>query len=93
MSMGAYIRAKVLERPHRRKHNVRRATPADKALLRVLTELGRTQAYNNLNQIARKANAGGLPMTPEVEAALLDACRSIQKMRRAIVHYLRRQEG
>ncbi len=74
MPLGAYIRQKLLggdERP-RRRH--RKPLRDDLTLAKLLGELGSARLANNLNQLAKAANAGSLPVTPETEQALKAAC-------------------
>ena len=47
----------------------------DKALAQLLGELDRARLANNLNQFAKAANTGSLPITPETEKALKTAER------------------
>jgi hypothetical protein len=89
MLLGEYIRSRVFDgaaapRRTRGKHPVK----DHEALGRVLGELGRSRLANNLNQLARAANTGSLPVTPETEAALQDACDAIQEIRTELVRAL-----
>lgn len=81
MPLGAYIRAQLFqgdESPRR----ARRAPVKDhEALGHVLGRLGNARIANNLNQLAKAANMGALPVTDETEEAIQDACRAIQEMR------------
>ena len=60
-----------------------------RALAHVLSKLGQSRLANNLNQLAKAANTGSLPVTPETESALQAACRDI----RAIKHVLMKALG
>ncbi|MCK5622917.1 MAG: plasmid mobilization relaxosome protein MobC [Alphaproteobacteria bacterium] len=89
MSLGEYVRSRVFDEtvPARRtrgKHPVK----DHEALGRVLGELGRSRLANNLNQLARAVNTGSLPVTPDTEAALLEACAEIQQIRAELVKAL-----
>lgn len=89
MSLGEYVRSRVFDgeaqpRRTRGKHPVK----DHEALGRVLGELGRSRLANNLNQLARAVNTGSLPVTPETEAALLEACAEIQQIRAELVKAL-----
>jgi hypothetical protein len=55
---------------------------------RLLALLGQSRLANNLNQIARAANQGSLPVTAEVEADLQQACAAIFEMRRLLLRAL-----
>ena len=81
MPLGAYIRSRLFdgELPQRRtrgKHPVR----DHKALGKVLGELSRSRIANNLNQLARAANTGSPPVTPETESALRASCDTVRAM-------------
>ncbi|MCC6829543.1 MAG: plasmid mobilization relaxosome protein MobC, partial [Novosphingobium sp.] len=82
MPLGAYIRERLLAEPPRRS----RLTPADRqALLQVLGVLGQSRIANNLNQLAKQAHLGTLPVTPDIEAALTDAIATIATMSEMLV--------
>lgn len=83
--LGAYIRERLLAEPPRRS----RLTPADRqALLQVLGTLGQARIANNLNQLAKQANLGALPVTPDTESALTGAAADIAAMRAMLVKAL-----
>ena len=83
--LGAYIRERLLAAPPRRS----RMTPADReALLKLLGTLGQSRIANNLNQLAKQANLGTLPVTPDTEAELSAAAADIAAMRQLLVHAL-----
>lgn len=82
MPLGAYIRERLLDNPPRRK----RVSQIDRdALLRVLGKLGQSRLANNMNQIAKQANLGTLPVTPETEDALLSASDDIAEIRKVLM--------
>lgn len=89
MPLGAYIRAVLFAQdlPAARR---RGAHPVkDHAeLARVLAVLGQSRLANNLNQLSKAVNTGSLPLTPEVEAELREACAGIQEMRGALIRAL-----
>lgn len=89
MPLGAFIRQKLFDgelTPRR----VRGHKPIkDHAeLARVLGALGQSRLSSNLNQIAKAANLGALPVTPELEAELNEACQSIRSMRSELMRAL-----
>lgn len=89
MPLGAFIRSRLLgdqvEKPRRK----RRAPVEDKkALGQVLGELGKSRIANNLNQMARAVNSGSLHVTPEAEAAILEACADVRHMRMELLKAL-----
>lgn len=94
MSLGTYIRHKLFDgdirpRPPRRRYPVKDHA----ALGQVLGALGRSRLSSNLNQLAKAAHGGALPVTPELEEELREACAAIRRMRddlmRALGHYPR----
>ena len=85
MPLGAFIRERLLAASPRRS----RLTPADReALLKLLGTLGQSRIANNLNQLAKQANLGTLPVTPDTEAELSAAAADIAAMRQMLVHAL-----
>jgi len=84
--LGTFIRSVVLGedvkgRDRRRQYAVR---DGDK-LGRLLGLLGQSRLANNLNQIAKAANMGSLPVTVELEADLRAACGEIAEMRQLLL--------
>lgn len=59
-----------------------------KALAQALGLLGQSRLSSNLNQLARSANTGSLPVTPDTEAALLTALDEIHEIRRLLIEAL-----
>ncbi len=55
------------------------------ALGRLVGALGQSRLSSNLNQLAKAVNTGSLPVTPETEAELIEACRDISEMRDALL--------
>jgi hypothetical protein len=53
----------------------------DEALARVLAALGQSRIANNLNQLAKAVNIGALPVTPETNGEIADACSAVVAMR------------
>lgn len=95
LSLAAYIRLKLFTAPEQqsaerkrltRKHSSPSAELA--ALSHMLGGLGQSRLASNMNQIAKAANMGALPVTPELEAELLDACAAIQEMRGRLIEGL-----
>ena len=89
MPLGQYIREQLLgDDAAPRKRRVRTPVKDEEALGRVLAELGNSRLSQNLNQLARAVNTGSLPVSPEVEADLRDACRAVAEMREALLKAL-----
>lgn len=58
------------------------------ALGRVLGALGASRLSSNLNQLAKAVNTGSLPVSPEVEAELMEACHEVQELRADLLRAL-----
>ena len=63
------------------------------ALGRVMGALGQSRLSSNLNQLARAAHMGSLPVTPATEADLRQACRDIADIRDALMAALGKSPG
>jgi len=90
LPLGEYIRSRLFSDDPRPEPVRRHPRPVKdhKALAEVLARLGASRLASNLNQLARAANAGALPVTPETEAALRQACADIAAMRAALMRAL-----
>jgi hypothetical protein len=86
--LGAYIRSQVLANKARPRRKRRRPVKDQKALAYVLGELGNSRLASNVNQLAKAVNMGTLPVTPETEKALQEACADIAKMRAMLMRAL-----
>lgn len=89
MSLSAYIHSRLFDAnnpPPKR----RSKTPVKdhQALAQVLAMLGQSRLSSNVNQLAKSANSGSLPVTSDTEAALLSAAAEIQDMRRLLIKAL-----
>ncbi len=93
-SLAAYIRLKLFtgdDAPTGRRRATKkpRQPSAELAVLgHMLGGLGQSRLANNLNQIAKAANMGTLPLGPELEEELWKACAEIQQMRVALIEAL-----
>ncbi len=89
MSLAAYIRWRLFD-PDNPPPKTRGKFPVKdhEALARLLALLGQSRLANNLNQLARSANSGSLPLTPDTEAALSAAAAEIADMRRMLIDAL-----
>lgn len=90
--LGAYIRRRLFEDgmggTKQDRANRRIGVKDERALARVLALLGGSRLASNLNQLARAANSGALPVTPELEAALCDACAQVRTLRLEVMRAL-----
>ena len=89
MPLGEYIRSQLFAsdapRPPSRGP---RPVKDHKALAEVLARLGASRLSSNLNQLAKAANSGALPVTPETEEAVRQACRDIAAMKALLMQAL-----
>lgn len=76
-----------------RKKSGQRPVQDQEALGRVLGALGRSRLSSNLNQLARTVNTGSLPVTPETEADLQQACREVAELRAELMRALGKAPG
>lgn len=78
---GQYIKDVIFR--EKRKPRTRQAQKIKdhKLLAKLLGLLGQSRIAQNINQLAKAANSGSLPVTPDVHKALLEATRSVQHMR------------
>ena len=82
--LGAYIRRKLFdgkEKPRKKRTRTKKPLKDDKALGELLGKLGESRLASNVNQLAKAANTGSLPVTPDTEKALQDACGDVKAMR------------
>ncbi len=87
--LGPFVRDLILSpeaKTPRRKF--RSAVRDETSLARVLAMLGQSRIANNLNQLAKAANIGALPVTAETEADLNAACAAVRDMRSALMQAL-----
>ena len=90
--LGSYIKRKVFygkgagtKRARSRKH---RPIKDEQRLAQVLAMLGQSRIANNLNQLAKAANLGTLPMMPDTERDIRRACADVALMRRELLRAL-----
>ncbi len=90
MPLGAYIRSRLFDQPvgDRRPRQAKRPVKDNQALASLLGELGKSRIANNLNQLAKAANSGSLPLTPETEKSLQEACAGVQWLRMTLMQAL-----
>ena len=80
--LGSYIKSRLFTGAAYRS----RAKRADReALGKVLGALGQSRISQNLNQIAKAANIGALPVTPELVEELHETCDELKTLRQDIM--------
>lgn len=83
--LGAYIRSRLLGDTAAPRRTYRQPVADEQALARLLSELGKARLSSNLNQLAKAANTGSLPVGPDTERALVEACEDVRRMRHALI--------
>lgn len=90
-SLGAYVRERLFGKGVRPRRKGRKPPSRDnEALGRVLGALGASRLASNLNQLAKAVNTGSLPVTPETEKELREACAAVMAMRDELMRALGR---
>ena len=93
-SLSAYIRERLFganAAPRKKRGN---SPVQDKeALGRMAGALGQSRLSQNMNQLAKAVNSGSLPVTPETEAEIKEACREISEMRAELLAALGKVPG
>lgn len=92
--LGAFIRERLLggdlvPRRTRGRYPVKDHV----ALAQVLGALGASRLANNLNQLAKAAHMGALPVSPDVEEELKEACAAVREIRARLLTALGVTEG
>lgn len=87
--LGAYIRAVLFDQalPKVRRRGTKPVTDHAE-LARLLALLGASRLSSNVNQLAKAVHSGSLPVTPDTEAELKQACTEIAEMRSLLVNAL-----
>ncbi|MEM9750955.1 MAG: hypothetical protein AAF869_08405 [Pseudomonadota bacterium] len=81
-SVNAYVIKKLFGESAAQSRRAGRTPSADhQALARALGALGQSRLSQNMNQIAKAANMGVLPVSAELERELSEACTAIKAMR------------
>ena len=87
LALGAYIKGQLFEgKKPQRPAILSNADP--KSMARALALLGQSRIASNLNQLARAANIGTLPLTPDVEDDLREACTHVAELRTLLIEAL-----
>lgn len=93
-SLGAHIRERLFgEDAEPRKRDGKGAVQDAEALGRVLGALGQSRLSSNLNQLAKAVNSGSLPVSPETESDIVEACRDIAAIRADLLRALGKSPG
>ena len=66
---------------------------SDAHIARLLAQLGQSGIASSLRDLAEAVRIGALPVTPETEFAIRNACDAIDRMRDDLVHALGLRKG
>ena len=89
MPLGPFIKAKMFDGDLAPRRMRGQAPVKDHAALaRALGLLGNLRLANNLNQLAKAANMGALPLSPEVEDELMATCAAVLAIRMELMKAL-----
>ena len=87
--LAAYIRWAIFKEgtinPPKRRTRETAVNPDRQELTKLLGVLGKSRISQNINQLAKAANSGSLPVNHEVIEELNDACRAIKFVRETLV--------
>ncbi len=94
MAVSDYMRWRLFD-PNNPPPRCRSKAPVKdyQALAKVLGLLGQSRLSSNLNQLARSANTGSVPVTPDTESALITAVADVQEIRRLLLEALNLDGG
>lgn len=91
---GAFVKERVFANGTAlRKRQTYRSVEDKQALARALALLGQSRLSSNLNQLAKAANIGTLPVTPDVVGDLQTACTQVREIRALLVTALGLKNG
>jgi len=91
LSLAAYIRLKALQdapKTFRKEKPTRRPSAELTMIGQMLGGLGKSELVVSMGDIAKAAKSGALPVSPETEQELVQACIDIREMRRALISAL-----
>jgi len=87
--LSAFARDRLLgSQVRKRSHSAASPTVEAKAVADALATLGSSRLSQNLNQLAKAAHLGILPITPSVGTELQEACVAVSEMRTALLNAL-----
>jgi len=83
--LGQYIKDAILKHGMRPAPTRKPGIQDQKLLAKLLGALGKSRIANNINQLAKAANSGSLPVNEEIIQSLKDAVSAIQWMRDTLI--------
>ncbi len=89
MTQSAYIREQLFgDQVAPRKRRMKRPVKDHRTVAQLFALIKQTQAWNNLNQIARGINSNTWVVSPESERMLQEACKAIIEIRSMLMKAL-----
>ncbi|AUW58034.1 hypothetical protein C1T17_07870 [Sphingobium sp. SCG-1] len=86
VTTSSYLRSRIFDSHNPSPRRRGKSPVKDHQLLaQLLGKLGESRLSSNLNQLARMANSGSLPVTPDTEAALISAAFEVKDIRRILL--------
>lgn len=79
--LGAYVREELLGADGMRDRPTRQPKTDQKALAGILAVLGASEVGPSLRSLAKAAELGALPESPEAVSEIRTACRSVEALR------------
>ena len=86
--LGEYVKDVIFNERRKPKRTSGQQVTNKQLFLKLLHVLGKSRLSQNINQLAKAANSGSLPVTPETEKALEQACRDIRWLRETCLESL-----
>ena len=83
--MGQFIKDAIFDKSLRPPKRSRNAPTDQKLIAKLLAALGSSRIASNINQLAKAANSGSLPVNIEVIDALNEAVEAIRWMRDTLI--------
>ena len=93
LTLGAYIKQRLFDDLPAVPRQNSLLKVDQQALGKVLAIVGQSRLASNMNQIAKAANLGTLPVVPETEEEIKQACYDIAIMRMLIMKALGKSKG
>ena len=86
--VGVYIREKLFDGEMVKRRVRRNVEPDSEAIARLAGLLGQSRIANNLNQLAKLAHVGNLPVDDAVKVDLVEACEYVAEIRSVLLKAL-----
>ncbi len=87
--LSAYVRTSLFGEKATKRRKSKRPAKDFQSLIQAMSTFTRSQAPNNLNQIAKAIHSGTFALTPELETAILEACADIHAIKTAYLSDIR----